>query len=202
MEPKYADDVTWASTSLIRIEHIKHTIPDKLKSRDLIINESKTEEYSISKTSNPEWKKCKILGTILDTEKDINRRKILAIDALKCITDITKSSKISESLKIRTFNAYVASIFLYNSETWTLSLTLQNNIDAFQRKLLRQSLNIIWPNKISNVELYNRTKQSPWSIIIKRRRLNWLGHLPRLDPNTPVQKALAEALKPVKKTKR
>ena len=35
-------------------------------------NDSKTEEYEITKDSDENWKKCKLLGSHLDTEKDIN----------------------------------------------------------------------------------------------------------------------------------
>ena len=70
---------------------------------------------------NENWKKCKLLGSFLDTEKDINHRKILAIDAFKTLNNFFNSRKISNAVKTRTFNAYVASVFLYNSELWTLT---------------------------------------------------------------------------------
>ena len=98
IDPKYADDITWATTAKQRITYIKETTPSTLA-----------------------WKKCKLLGSLLDTEKDINRRKILAIDAFKTLNTIFDSRKISNAVKIRTFNAYVASVFLYNSELWTLA---------------------------------------------------------------------------------
>ena len=56
-----------------------------LAKRNLVINESKTEEYEIIRQGNEKWKKCKLLGSLLDTEKDINRRTILAIDAFKTL---------------------------------------------------------------------------------------------------------------------
>ena len=77
---------------------------------------SKTEEYEIIRQGNEKWKKCKLLESLLDTEKEINRRKILAIDAFKTLNKIVYSRKISNAVKIRTFNEYVASVFLYNSE--------------------------------------------------------------------------------------
>ena len=86
-----------------------------------MINESKTEDYEIIRQGNEKSKNCKLLGSLLDTEKDINRRKILAIDAFKTLNTIFDSRKISNAVKIRTFNAYVASVFLYNSELWTLT---------------------------------------------------------------------------------
>ena len=58
-------------------------IPGKLEDRNLRVNESKTEEYIIELKGIETWKECKVLGSLLGTEKDFNRRKILAIDALK-----------------------------------------------------------------------------------------------------------------------
>ena len=72
-------------------------------------------------------------------------------------------------------------------------------IDAFQRRLLRQAINIQWPKKITSEELYGRTKEEKGSRKIKRRRLNWLGHLMRMDTQTPARKSLTEALTPAKK---
>ena len=39
----------------------------------------------------------------------------------------------------------------------------------------------------------------PWSVAIRRRRLNWQGHLMRLEESTPARKALFEILTPAKK---
>ena len=166
-----------------------------------MINESKTEEYEIIRQGNEKWKKCKLLGSLLDTQKDINRRKILAIDAFKTLNKIFDSRKISNAVKIRTFNAYVASVFLYNSELWTLTKTLENTIITFQRRYLRKILGIHWPKKITNIELYNKTKTEVWSITIQRRRLNWLGHLMIHHPETPARLALVEYLRKVKRPK-
>ena len=41
---------------------------------------------------------------------------------------ILKLNKISLSTRIRAFNAYVASIFLYNSELWTLTKNKEKKI--------------------------------------------------------------------------
>ena len=75
----------------------------------------------MTRQGSEKGKKCNLLGSLLDTEKDINRRTILAIDAFKTLNNIFDIRKISTAVKIRTFNAYVASVFLYNSELWTLT---------------------------------------------------------------------------------
>ena len=91
----------------------------------------------LPENKEPDWQKCKLRGSLLHTKCDIGRRKILTLDSMKAFEHISKSKRISISLKIRTFNAYCASIFLYNSELWTLTGTLEKEIEAFHRKLLR-----------------------------------------------------------------
>ena len=121
--------------------------------------------------------------------------KIIAIDAFKTLNKNVDCRKTSNAVKIRTFNAYVASVFLYNSELWTLTKTLP------KRRHLRKILGIHWPKKITNIELYTKTKTEEWSTTLQRRRLNWLGHLMRLHPETPARLALAEYLRKVKRHK-
>ena len=144
---------------------------------------------------------CKLLGSLQDTEKVINRWTILAIDAFKTLNTIFDRRKIGNAVKIRTFNAYVASVFLYNSELWTLTKKLENTVNTFHRRHPRKILGIHLPKKITNIELYTKTKTEEWSITIQRRRLNWLGHLMRLHPEIPARLALAEYLRKVKQPK-
>ena len=45
--PKYADDITFVTTSKEMINKIKETIPPQLKKYNLMVNETKTEQYQI-----------------------------------------------------------------------------------------------------------------------------------------------------------
>ena len=161
---QYADDIGWISNAKHRTEQIKRTIPDKLKSRNLQVNKNKTEEHHIKRNpGGEEWKKCKYLGTLLDTEEDIKRRKQLANAAFIQYKEILTSKKIELKVRLRLFNAYISSVFLYNSELWTLTKTQENKIDTFQRNLLRRLLNIHWPFTISNEKLQEITCETNWS---------------------------------------
>jgi hypothetical protein len=60
-------------------------------------------------------------------------------------------------------------------------------------------LNIKWPHTIINTILYERTGEENWSQKSKKRRLRWLGHLMRLPKTAPIQQALTEALRPIKR---
>ena len=48
------------------ISHVKVKTPSKLSVRNLIINDSKTEEYKISRGPDDNWEDCKHLGSLLD----------------------------------------------------------------------------------------------------------------------------------------
>ena len=70
----------------------------------------------------------KYFGSLLDTKKDIKRRKELTIDSYMTFESIFSSKHVSEKVKIRVFAKYIESIFMYNSELWTLTQTLENSI--------------------------------------------------------------------------
>ena len=133
---------------------------------------------------------CKLLGSKIGTVQDIKNRKCNVIPAIRANQKYFNSKIISKEMKIRIFNTYVEPIMLYNSEIWNMNKTLNNSIDAYQRRLLRQALNIKHPEHMTNNKLYKITKAVPWSRKIKERRLNLLGHVLRLPSDTPIQKAL------------
>ena len=206
LDQQYADDISWASTSTNILENIEKTVPSVLQERNLFVNSSKTEKYTVTNdASKSEWKDCKLVGSKLDTERDIKHRKQLASATFNKLKPIFTEKHCSSEAKLDIFNAIVESIFLYNSEIWTLTKKLENEIDAYQRKLLRYLMNYrytddrkYWP---SNEELYINTKQTAWSVKVKKRRLSFFGHVCRLPENTPAQIALKEAQRKTKRPK-
>ena len=52
------------------------------------------------------WRKCKYLGTLLDTKCDITRRKILSTEALKSLNDIW-INKLTITIKIKIFDCLI-----------------------------------------------------------------------------------------------
>ena len=175
-------------------------LPTKLEKRDLKINTSKTERFEISRKGDDKWKNCKFLGSILQTDNDIKKRKSLAITAANKLHSIFRSKLIPQRTKLKTLTTYVQSIFLYNCEIWTTSHNNIQEIDAFHRRMIRQYvLNIKWPNIIKNEEIYENMKITPWSHIIQHRRLNWFGKVARANNATPMRIALTYALENFKK---
>ena len=203
IEPKYADDITYASTSQRFIDNTEETIPAKLQDYNLGVNHTKTEKFtapdSPETAAKDSWKTCKLLGSLLDTEKDITRRKTLAIATAKKYKNIYSSKNLSILQKTRHFKMFIESTLLYNCELWTMTKTLNDRIDAFQRRMLRYAIGIRYPKVINNEAIYEVTKCKKWSTTITQRRLSWFGHLMRLPAETPARIAFAEALKPARR---
>ena len=83
IDPKYADDINFVRLEKSKINQITRTLPRLLEEKNLIINRSKTEEYDIGEEGDEKWKSCKILVSLLDTTKDIDRRRGLTIDTIE-----------------------------------------------------------------------------------------------------------------------
>ena len=119
----------------------------------------------------------------------------MLLSAAKQLLHIFNHKRLPISVKTKTFDVYLSTIFLYNSEIWTLSESLIKKVDSFQRRMLRTFvLNIKYPKTMNNKEVYQKTNQKPWSKNISIRRIKWLGHVCRLDPRTPARKSLKYAI--------
>ena len=65
---EYADDISEITSNIETVTRVKNDLPIKLAKRDLTINETKMENYIISRQNcDNAWKECKLLGSLLDT---------------------------------------------------------------------------------------------------------------------------------------
>ena len=95
----------------------------------------------------------------------------------------THATSIFLSSKIRLMRSLVTSIFLYACESWTLTAELQRKIQAMEMRCYTQILHISYKDHVTNVEVRAKIQQAigPHEdlIIVKRRRLQWYGHVSR-----------------------
>ena len=92
-------------------------------------------------------------------------------------------------------NTYIESIFVYNSETWTLAKSIEESINAFQRRIVRRyCFNIKWPKTLSNQDLYEKTKIVEWKKKVTVRRLTWFGKMAKAPEEFPAMVTLRYGL--------
>ena len=68
------------------------------------------------------------------------------------------------------------SVLLYGSKTWRLTKKIITQLQTFTNRRLQYILGVLWPRKISNEELWQRTKQEKIEVTIRRRNWRWIGH--------------------------
>ena len=109
----------------------------------------------------------------------MSRRNILSLCALRKFDFVWKNPSIKIPLKIFIYQTFVKPIFQYNSSTWIINKRIENKLEIFQRKQLRYVLNIFYPKKSHNKELYKITNSQPFSESVRFYRKRHLGHLLR-----------------------
>ena len=98
------------------------------------VNTDKTEYTSISK-SREGWKEVKKVGSLIDDDRDVERRKQLETVALYKLNNVwIKGNKLKTSTKTKLYKSLVKSILLYNCGTWALTLTEEERLNAYHRK--------------------------------------------------------------------
>ena len=107
----------------------------------------------------------------------------IATAALAKLKTIWNDREIPLSSKIRLISSsLVMSIFLYASESWTLTADTERRIQAMEMRCLRKLLGITYIDHISNEEVRNKIRQAigPHEDLLtteKRRKLKWDGHV-------------------------
>ena len=132
-----------------------------------------------SRGSEP-WRKVRHLGSLLDTAADVSKRIQSANSAFATLNKMwMRRNLVSEKKRIQLFKAFVLPHITYNLCTQALTKPLENRMDVAHRKLLRRTIGVFYPNKISNENLYKRTESDPISKSARAARWRYFGHILR-----------------------
>ena len=153
--------------------------------RDIKMNEQSIEEMSDF---------C-YLGSTLSNDgevlKEINIRIGKATSAFNNLKKTTwKSRALSNKTKIRIYKSNVRSVLLYGAETWKCTKEIERRLRGVEGRLLRRIMKIRWTDRVSNIELAERTGISNINQEIKKRRWKYIGHVLRMEPSRHVKRAL------------
>ena len=121
---------------------------------------------------------CSADGTNM---KELNCRIGKAAGAFKELNTIWKDRYISLPTKMQIYRACVLSTLLYGAECWTLKPTDEGRLDAFDMRCQRKILKIRWSQHVRNLDVRLKTKQPQLTRTIRKRRLQWFGHIQRMN---------------------
>jgi hypothetical protein len=129
------------------------------------------------------------LGTVIhdvnDETKEIRARILAANKAYSSLHTIFRSKQIHRNNKIRLYKTLIKPILCYGSVTWTLTQTSEQMLHTFERKILQRMYGpthegACWCPRWNN-ELYSLYSEPNIVEDIKIRRLEWAGHIIRME---------------------
>ena len=166
----------------------------KGKSKVLRVNATNTSPIMLEDTALEEVESFVYLGSIVDkqggTDADVKTRVGKARTAFQQLRNVWVSKHLTNKLKIKIYNATIKPVLLYGAETWRASVTNIKKLQSFTNNCLRRILGIHWPDKISNLKLWQRTRQKPIEQEILQRRWRWIGHTLRKPTSNTTRQAL------------
>ena len=124
------------------------------------------------------------LGSVIPgTSADVKRRIGLAMSAFGRLRSKFWSNKgISLQLKVRMYRSLIVPIAIYASETWTLRADDERRLLSFEMKCLRCILGVSLRDRYRNKQIMQRLNiDKTIADVIRKRRLQWFGHLNRSD---------------------
>lgn len=129
------------------------------------------------------------LGSLLSPDArfgtEIDRRLACASRTFGALECVFRDKNLSHRTKRLVYSACVVSTLLYGSECWTTLRQDEKRLDAFHHRCLRAVLGISrWDQQlqhISNADLRHRWGDCGLiSDVLRKRRLQWLGHVARM----------------------
>jgi hypothetical protein len=163
----------------------------------MINRHTKNEEKTI-KLIGKKYEKVesfKYLGSVMTssnyTNTEIKSKLAAGNKCYYALGPILKRS-ISQLIKIRLYKTIIRPVVIYGAETWTLTNKNENMLMTWETKILRK---ICGPTKENgqwriktNSELVTKYKSQDIVTAIKIRRLEWLGHVIRMNQARIVKK--------------
>ena len=144
------------------------------------------------------------LGSTIESgsgsHREILRRIALAGSVLNALSSVWKQTRLTLQLKLKLFNSLVIPVLLYGSETWVILQADVNRINGFYMLSQRRILGVRWYELVSNDTITSMTALPPIIDIIRKRRLTLFGHVARLPPEVPANKALLAGIDIISKS--
>jgi hypothetical protein len=99
------------------------------------------------------------------------------------LAPIITSRGASLKLKGKIYRACVQSVLVYGSETWPMKVVDSDRLERTERAMMRWMCGVTLRDKIRSDDLRDRLGIDGVTVVVRRARLRWFGHIERKDVN-------------------
>lgn len=160
------------------------------------MSRSKTEYMCLHGTSQggvrmeakqlPEVSEFKYLGSTLQSDGginvEINKRTQSGWKNWKKMSGILCDKRIPERVKGKVYKTVVQPAMLYATETLPLASRHVRKLETTEMKMCRWTCGHTRKDHVRNDDIRNRLEVENISVLCKKSRLRWYGHVKRRDP--------------------
>ena len=195
----FADDIALLESSIPSAQAQLTRAAAAAEHLGLIISVPKTEYMTTNCNPQPPLQvygqpikhvsNFKYLGSMMAScVSDQTRQRALAWVAFWKLEKIWRSPSISISTKIKLFNTTCVTVLLYGFESWVISGSMENKINAFATSCYRIMLNIKQLDCMSNEKIYHMTDTHPLINTVRQRQLRFLVNILRMPDEEPCRR--------------
>uniref|UniRef100_A0A8D8PVV0 Craniofacial development protein 2 n=1 Tax=Cacopsylla melanoneura TaxID=428564 RepID=A0A8D8PVV0_9HEMI len=199
----YADDIGLIARTKARLVEVCKELEEKAKEVGLAVNVSKTQymyltadktrlrpvDLQIDQRIFKGVTTFKYLGNLIDNEAQcttsIKDRIQAGFKAFYANINLLKNKLLNRSAKMQIYKTLIRPVVTYGSETWTLTVADRERLRRFERKIIRKIYGGVKENNEwrirYNHELNDILENKDIVRFIKSRRIQWFGHLQRMD---------------------
>src|SRR5208282_1075644 len=96
---------------------------------------------------------------------------------------ILTARRASLKLKGKVYQTCVRSVMVYGSETWAMKAEDMQRLERTERMMITWMCGVRLSDKMANAELLSRLDIECVSVVVRRGRLGWFGHVERKQPD-------------------
>ena len=194
---QYADDLTLIAESRHEIQNMLDVLDRCCRKWGMKTNCGKTKFMPVGNLSEDTIPIClngepigevcsfEYLGSILESTCSVDREVDSRLQKAGTVYQmwrykVFRSRSLSIATKVRVFQSLMVSVLLYGAETWPMNQQKSRKLKTFQMRCLRDILRFTLLDKKRNEDILRMTGQPPIEIELRKRRLQWFGHVQRM----------------------
>ena len=131
----------------------------------------------------PTVQSFKYLGSTIDrragASKDVDNRVAKAWSKWRELSGVICDKKIPTKLKLLIYQTVIRPTFLYGCETWSMSVKDEKRMATTEMRMVRWAMGVSLLEHRRNEEILEEAKVEAIATVMRRRRLEWVGHVKR-----------------------